>query len=96
MYIGNNGYSQIINSEFVERFVCVQKSDAVLIVASYNDVRPPVTMGRYRDMKEAQDALGELLNALAGGQTVFHMPESLLHGEQTAIRDARTKRKGGS
>lgn len=96
MYIVDSHAKQIINSDFVERFCVVEKGDAALIVASYSDVRPPVTMGRYQDAKEAQNAMCQLLSALIGGQAVFHMPDSLLFGEQTRIKDARVKRKGGS
>ncbi len=96
MYIVDSRAKQIIILDFVERFCVTEKDDAALIVASYSDVRPPVTMGRYRDLKETQDVLGQLLSALAGGQTVFHMPDSLLYAEQAITKDARTRRKGGS
>ncbi len=96
MYIVDSRAKQIINSDFVERFCVSEKDDAALIVASYSDVRPPVTMGRYRGLEEAQDTLGQLLSALVGGQMVFHMPDSLLYGGQSRVKDARVKRKGGS
>lgn len=96
MYIMVPSGMQIINSEFVERFCVTEKPDAALIVASYSDVRPPVTMGRYANTKEAKQTLGELMAALAGGQTCFTLPDSTLYyGEQTK-KDARTKRRGGS
>lgn len=96
MYIIDSYDKQIINSEFVERFCAIEKNDAVLISASYSDARPTVTMGRYQDLKEAQGVLGELVCALAGGQTIFYMPSSLLYAEQITVKDARVKRKGGS
>ena len=70
MYIMVPTGMQIINSNFVERFCVVEKPDAALVVASYD--RSTVgahTLGRYADVREAQEALGELLVALAGGQT---------------------------
>ncbi len=57
---------------------------------------PPVTMARYGDTREAMHALGQLMEALAGGQTHFDMPESLLFCSQQTIHDKRVKRKGGS
>ncbi len=95
MYIVTVDSWQIINSEYVERFCVCKKPDAALIVASYSDVRPPVTMGRYRDVDEAVSALGKLLSALVGEQRFFYMPASLLHWEEQKISDARTKRRGG-
>jgi len=53
-------------------------------------------VARYRDLREAQKVLGELLCAIAGGQAYYTMPESLLYAEQHISKDARTKRKGGS
>ena len=96
MYIMAAGGKQIVNSEFVERFCLSEKGDAVLIVASYSDVRPPVTMGRYQDLAEARRVFGELMGALSGGQACYDMPESLLYAEERTKKDARTKRKGGS
>ena len=96
MYIMSADEKQIINSEYPERYCLVEKPDAALIVASYNEARPPVTLGRYSGFKEARDILGELLVALTGGQTCFYMPASRLYAEERIIRDARTKRKGGS
>ena len=96
MYILNGKQTEIVNSEFVERFCAVEKPDAGLIVASYGADRPPVTLARYKDMTEAVSNLGALLGALADGQYCFVMPDSLLYGEQATIKDARTKRKGGS
>ena len=96
MYIMTAGGRQIINCEFVERFCIAEKEDATLIVASYSDVRPPVTLGRYKDPEEARRANEELMGALAGGQTCFDMPESLLYYAEHIKKDARTKRRGGS
>ena len=96
MYIMAAGGKQIINSEFVERFCLSEKEDAILIVASYSDTRPPVTMARYANMDESRDALGKLMGALAGGQAYFDMPESILYYEEHVRKDARVKRRGGS
>lgn len=96
MYILNGKQTEIVNSEFVERFCAVEKPDAGLIVASYGADRPPVTLARYKDMKETMKNLGTLFGALADGQYCFVMPESLMYCEQATIKDARTRRKGGS
>lgn len=96
MIIMNPQGSMILNSDFVERFLIVEKSDACLIIASYNEERQPVTMARYKDNKEAKDTLMDLFIALREGQTGYFMPDSKLFYEQEIKRDARTKRKGGS
>lgn len=98
MYIMTSNGSQIVNSVFVERFVIAEKSDAALIVASYTSASepPPVTIGRYKDRKEAQGALGSMFAALSNKDECFTMPDSLLYFEERVKKDARTKRKGGS
>lgn len=95
MYIMNPQGSMIVNADFVERFMLVKKPDAVLIIASYNDERPAVTMGKYRE-SEAEDALSRLYAALCEGKPGFTMPDSTLFYEAYMVKDARTKRKGGS
>ena len=96
MYILATNGRQIVNAEFVERFCLSEKDDATLIVASYSDSRPPVTLGRYKDAKEAKDVLYSLVMALAGEQRVYDMPDSTLFFEEMVRRDARVKRRGGS
>lgn len=98
MYIMTNNESQVINSDFVERFVIVEKPDAALIVASYTSASepPPVTIGRYKDRKEAKDALRDMFSALASKFYCYTMTDSVLHFEEHIKKDARTKRKGGS
>lgn len=96
MFFLNERKTAIINSDFVERFCIDKKNDAVLIIASYSDVRAPVTIARYKDEKEAKDALAQLLIALQNGAQTFELPDSLLFYEQEIKKDARTKRKGGS
>jgi hypothetical protein len=92
--MSQNGHI-VVNSEHTDHYNIAVKDDATLVVAGICDGRP-VTLGRYRDEKEAVSALGELYAALVGGQSGFDMPESLLFAEERRIRDARTKRKGGS
>lgn len=97
MYILTSDAKSIIDSRFVERFCIVEKPDAVLIIASYS-VDHAVTIGKYADRKEADDAFSRLFNNLVGndGSVPFSMPDSVLfHGEKWK-RDARTPRKGGS
>lgn len=96
MYLLTENEREIVNTDFVERFCLADKDDATLVVASYSHARPPVTMARYRNTKEAEDALQELFTALGAGRECFSFPTSLIRGEQTLIRDARTKRRGGS
>ena len=85
MYILSGDKKQIINSDFVERFCISEKPDAALIVASYDKNIQLVTVARYRDLREAQKVLGELLCAIAGGQAYYTMPESLLYAERRQL-----------
>ena len=66
MYILNPGADMIINSEFVERFLIVNKPDASLVIASYSDSRPPVTLGRYK-ADECAEVFGALYAELVSG-----------------------------
>ena len=67
-----------------------------MYILSYDKNIQLVTVARYRDLREAQKVLGELLCAIAGRQAYYTMPESLLYAEQHISKDARIKRKGGS
>ena len=67
MFFLNETGCELINSSYVERFCVVKKPDASLIVASYGDVRPPVTIGRYADKSEAMEALANLSQSLNDG-----------------------------
>lgn len=96
MYILNQSQTQIINSEFVERFCVLEKTDAVLILLSYGDERSPVTLARYKDMKEAKEILYDIMLAMSGGQRYYVMQDSRLYAEEHIKKDARVKRKGGS
>lgn len=96
MYIMNSECSQIINSDFVERFCIFDKVDNWIMVASYTDARPPVTLARYKSKNEAQDALGDLFAAMSGGQANYTLPISRLYAEECIRKDARVKRRGGS
>lgn len=96
MYILNGPRKEIVDSSFVERFCIVEHADTAMIIASYSESRKPVTISKYRDLKEARDVLVDMLGALAGGQTAYEMPESSLFYGENVKRDARTKRKGGS
>lgn len=96
MYILDGRKMQVVNSEFVERFCISEKPDAALILASYSSERQPITLARYKDVREAQETLGDIFGALAGGQTCYTMPDSLMFAEERIKKDARTKRRGGS
>ena len=75
MWFMNGNCSEIVNSEYVERFVVVKRDDAVLIVASYGETRRK-TVGRYRNEKEAGAALVNLFRAIAKNSEVYFMDSS--------------------
>lgn len=95
MYILTGNKKEIIDSRFVERFCLVEKPDAYIIIASYS-TEHMVTIGKYGNQAEADEVLDKLYYALAYEDEKFEMPiSSLFYGER-AVKDARTKRKGGS
>lgn len=64
MWFMNGNETEIINTEYVERFVIVEKDDAFLICASYSETRV-ITVARYRNKEEAYSALVGLLDAIS-------------------------------
>ena len=97
MYIVNQKKTEIINTDFVERFLIVEKNDAVLIVLSYNNTdRPPVTLAKYPCRKDADEVLSGIFEALTSEYKSFECPEMRYFQEYHKKMDARTKRKGSS
>lgn len=86
MYILSGDKKQIINSDFVERFCISEKPDAALIVASYDKNAKVVTLARYRDLREAQKVLGELLCAIAGGQAYYTLRKACCTRNSTSAK----------
>ena len=75
MWFMNRNESEIVNSEYVERFVIVKRDDAVLIVASYGETRMK-TLGRYRNEEEAGTALLNLFRAISENSEFYFMDSS--------------------
>ena len=96
MYILNQSGTEIHNSEFVERFCIAEKPDVSLIVASMGRDKQPNTLGRYKNIKEARDVLFSLFYAISYDEQSYEMPLSEVVAGEKHIKDARTKRKGGS
>lgn len=94
MYILASNQESVINSDYVQRFCITKKPDATLIIAYYS-VDRAVTIGRYAD-EEARGVLAELYSALSTEDKSYSMPDSRLFSEERLVRDARTKRRGGS
>lgn len=89
--------TEIINADYVERFLLVQKEDAVLINA--NMPSKPVVIGRYAERKEAEAAMAELLDALSEKNTFLmredtgpYMPPK----KQPRYHGGKPIRRGGS
>lgn len=96
MYILNERGLELLNSDFVQRFVIVRRPDAALVIASYGADDRAVTLGRYKDLREAKEVLMGLYTALRNGEPDYELPLSSYYDEAAVKRDARTKRKGGS
>ena len=84
---------QLVDLSKVERLCIAQKNDAALIVASYSDSRPAVTLGRYRTKEAALDVLRNIYYQSPDEGLI--LPDGGMHEEKT-IKDARVKRRGGS
>ena len=95
MYILSSDQKSVIDSSYIQRFCLAEKPDAVLIIAYYS-VDRAVTIGRYADKEEAHGVLAELYSALSTDDKSYSMPDSRLFNEEHWVRDARTKRRGGS
>lgn len=85
-----------LNTDFVERFIIVEKSDATLIIASYNSERQPITVGKYINIREAEPVFLNLISHLSNDDRFFEMPDSVLFSGESKKMDARTERRGGS
>lgn len=95
----NGNCSEIVNTEYVERFVKVKRDDAVLIVASYGETRMK-TVGRYRNEEEAGMALVNLFRAITKNSEVFFMDSSTgcieTKKPKAGYHGKKVKRHGGS
>lgn len=99
MYIMVENKQRIFNTDFVWSFAVSKYPDCAAVIASYGtrdgDCK---TITRYKDAKEAEDALAELFAAIAGGQTYFYMPGSTYYSEEKIKKmpgqNARVVREG--
>lgn len=96
MHILNDRKGVIVDSRSVAEFFLTDTSDSTLLSLRWFGTEEPQTFERYRDRKEARDALGQLFCALSEGKATWILPESTYYFDEHIKRDARTKRKGGS
>lgn len=96
MYIMDQQEKVIHNTDFIQRFHIVEKSDAWLIISSIEHDKTPDTLGRYFTEAEAKSVLEQLFKALTNEDKFFEMPRSFNQDTYERKRDARVKRKGGS
>lgn len=97
MFFQNERGTELINSDFVERFCTVERDDAVLVIASYGADRS-VTLGRYATPREAEEALSQILTALNDGYSP-RMPTSSIGsigGRSENYHGKKKKSHGGS
>lgn len=96
MYIMNERAGMFVNTDYIRKIFLTDTSDSVLLSMQWDGVDKPVTLERYRDRKEAEEALNQLFRAISDKAPSFYMPESSYYFEEHLIKDARIKRKGGS
>ena len=96
MYILNERIGRIVDSSFIEEFFLTDTPDSTLLSVCWTGKDKPMTLERYKNHKEAMDALGQLFLALSVGRTTLYIPESSYYFEERPMKDTRTKRRGGS
>ena len=64
MYIMDQSKKVIHNTDFIQRFHIVAKSDAWLVISSIEHDKTPDTLGRYFTEAEAKSVLEQLFKAL--------------------------------
>lgn len=99
MFIMNGAGTEIVNADWVERFMLIRKADAALFQAVIRGRDDIVTIGRYAERSEADFAMAELMEHLSGGEshamyenTGRYLPEKRQHG----YHGAHSTRHGGS
>lgn len=97
MWFINGDRTELINTEYAERFVTVKKDDAVLIVVSYGERCK--TIGRYCNETDAGIALTELFEAISEGKKAYFMNSStgcIEPPQEQGYHGKKPKRRGGS
>lgn len=96
MYVISSDGMRIYNITNFHRIIISNKNDASLVSVIMENESNPLTLGRYKNHKEAKEALNELLKALVDEWIYFTMPDSLLYHEEKIDTKARVKRRGSS
>lgn len=99
MFFINENQTEMINSQYVERFRVDEKSDASIIIATYGEERHPVTVARYKNREEAIQALYTLCSEIEGRSPYTMQASTLFTKEQkhqNGFHGKKTKSHGGS
>lgn len=96
MWIANSRTGLLVNTRYVTRIILTDTGDCSLVSAVIMGEERITTLERYKNHKEAAEAASKIYLALAANQDMVDMPDSGYYYEERRVKDARTKRKGGS
>lgn len=97
MWITNSSTGLLVNTSHIQRIFILPTPDSALLCAILPGDQKPVTMERYKDKKEALNAAAKIAQSIQyGDDSIIELPVSCYYAEELQIKDARTKRRGGS
>lgn len=99
MWIMNGNETEIINTEYIERFVIAKKDDAVLVSAVYSDTRLK-TVGRYSTEEEAHTVIVNLFKAISENAEFYFVEQNTgkfeIKRTKSGYNGRKVKGHGGS
>lgn len=96
MWILNSRSGLCVNTSHVLRIFLQDTTDSTLVSAVIAGGDKICTLERYKNHKEAMAAVAQIRWALSEERPVIDLPDSTYYYEERQVKDARTKRRGGS
>ncbi len=96
MWIINSRSGLCVNTRYVIRIFLQDTPDSTLVSAVLAGDDRLCVLERYSDHKEAMSATQHVHWAMEANLDVIDMPDSTYYYEERQVKDARTKRRGGS
>lgn len=97
MWISNSTTGLLVNTSHIQRIFVLPTPDSALLSAVFPGNERPITLERYKDKKEALNAAAQIAQSIRyGDDGIIDLPVSCYYAEERQIKDARTRRRGGS
>lgn len=97
MWIANSSTGLLVNTLHIQRIFVLPAPDSALLSAVFPGDAKPITLERYKDKKEALNASAQIAQCIRyGDDSVMDLPVSCYYAEERQVKDARTRRRGGS